>query len=165
MESTEATPRKSLVLWIATGFGFGFSPFAPGTVGTLWGLPLAWAISLIPSTIGQVIIILGLIAIGIPMCSRAARELQKKDPGSVVWDEIATVPITFFMVPAELMTRPSVLVAGFILHRVFDISKVPPARQIEKLPDGTGIMLDDVVAGVYSCLALHLLLRLEFLGG
>jgi len=57
------------------------------------------------------------------------------------------------------------LVAGFILHRVFDISKVPPARQIEKLPDGTGIMLDDVVAGVYSCLALHLLLRLEFLGG
>ena len=99
------------------------------------------------------------------MCTRAARELQKKDPGSVVWDEIATVPITFFLVPTELLMRPSVLIVGFILHRVFDISKVPPARQIEKLPDGTGIMLDDVVAGVYSCLALHLLLRLGFLGG
>ncbi len=165
MESTEANPRKSWVLWIATGFGFGFSPFAPGTVGTLWGLPLAWAISLVPSIIGQAIIIAGLIAIGIPMCTRAARELQKKDPGSVVWDEIATVPITFFLVPTELLTRPSVLIVGFVLHRIFDISKVPPARQIEKLPDGTGIMLDDVVAGVYSCLALHLLLQLDFLGG
>ena len=93
------------------------------------------------------------------MCTHAARRLGKKDPGAVVWDEIATVPITFFLVPVESMSRVSVLVAGFVLHRIFDITKLPPAKQLERLPDGWGIMADDVAAGVYSCVALHLLLR------
>lgn len=164
MSNTDVPGRKSWVLWIATGLGFGFSPFAPGTVGTLWGLPLAWAINQVPFVFAQIAIIAFLIVIGIPLCTRAARELNMKDPGPVVWDEIVTVPITFFLVPSELMSRPSVLIAGFVLHRIFDISKCPPARQFERLPDGTGIMLDDVVAGIYSCLALHLLMRLVIAG-
>ena len=156
--------RKSAVLWIATGLGFGFSPFAPGTVGTLWGIPLAWAINQIPFVPAQVAIIVILILVGIPLCTRAAAELNMKDPGPVVWDEIVTVPITFFLIPIELMSNPLVLIAGFVLHRLFDISKAPPARQIERLPNGTGIMLDDVVAGIYSCLSLHLLTHFVLVG-
>ena len=164
-ESESDRPKKkSLLLWIATGLGFGFSPFAPGTVGTLCGIPLAWGINHIPFVPVQITIIVLLILVGIPMCTRAAAELKMKDPGPVVWDEIVTVPITFFLIPIELMSRPSVLIVGFVLHRLFDISKAPPARQIEQLPGGTGIMLDDVVAGFYSCLSLHLLTRFV-LGG
>ena len=154
--------RMDWVVLIASGLGLGFSPIAPGTVGTLWGLPLAWGISHIPSLPGQVIVIAVLLAVGVPLCTQAARRLGTKDPGAVVWDEIATVPITFFLVPVESMSRVNVLVAGFVLHRIFDISKLPPVKQLERLPEGLGIMADDVAAAVYSCIALHLLLKFVF---
>ena len=84
--------------------------------------------------------------------------LGKKDPGEVVWDEIATVPIVFLFVDPRLMTRPETLLVGFALHRLFDISKPPPVRNLEKLPDGLGIMSDDVAAAIYGCIAMHGLL-------
>ena len=145
-------------VWLATGLGLGWSPIAPGTVGTLGGLPLAWAIQHSgpwPLQAG-LIVLLGLM--GIPLCTHAVRALGRKDPGCVVWDEIASLPITFFLIPAEQMSRPSILAAGFVLHRIFDISKIPPARQFERLPEGLGVMADDWAAGLYSCLALHALL-------
>ena len=81
----------------------------------------------------------------IPVCTRATRALGgKKDPGAIVLDEIASLPITFFLVE---MTSASVVVAGFALHRLFDITKPPPARQFERLPDGLGVMADDWAAG------------------
>ena len=162
MIDDDENPRMDWVVLIASGLGLGFSPIAPGTVGTLWGVPLAWGICQIPNLPAQVLVIAVLLAVGVPLCTHAAKRLGTKDPGAVVWDEIATVPITFFLVPAESMSRVSVLVAGFILHRIFDITKLPPAKQLEKLPDGWGIMADDVAAGVYSCIALHLLLRFVF---
>ena len=70
-------------------------------------------------------------------------------------DEIASLPITFFLVPIDSV---GVAAAGFALHRLFDISKPPPIRQIERLPAGLGVMADDWMAGVYSCVALHALL-------
>lgn len=161
----ETTHRITWVTWLATGFGFGFSPFAPGTVGTLWGIPLAWGIAQIPSPIARVALIVGLILIGVPMCTRAARELGKKDPGAVVWDEIASLPLTFAFLPDELLSRPWVLLTGFALHRLFDISKIPPARQLEKLPEGIGIMADDLAAAAYACIALHLIVKFTGLGG
>lgn len=148
-----------LSLWIGTGLGFGYSPKAPGTVGALWGIPLAWLVMQIPSVYAQIAVLVVLYLVGIPICTSSAHCLGKKDPGEVVWDEIATVPIVFLFVEPRLMSRPEILLLGFALHRVFDISKPPPARQLEKLPDGLGIMSDDVAAGVYGCIAMHLILR------
>jgi phosphatidylglycerophosphatase A len=144
---------------IATGFWFGRSPIAPGTVGALWGLPLAWGISFLPNEWLQAVVIALLCLIGIPICTIAARQLGGlKDPGAIVFDEIVSLPITFFFVPHVVLERPLVLLLGFALHRLFDITKPPPARQLERLPDGLGIMADDWAAGVYSCLALHAIL-------
>ena len=150
----------TLARWIATGLGLGYFPVAPGTIGALWGVPLALAIHRIPSLPGQAVVILVLCAVGIPICTSAARQLGGKDPGSIVWDEIASLPITFFLVGPEEMSRPLVWALGFILHRVFDITKPPPARQLERLPEGLGIMAADWAAALYSCLALHLCLWL-----
>ena len=149
-----------MALWIATGLGFGFAPKAPGTVGAIWGIPLAWAVMRIPSVGLQLAILVILYLVGIPICTSAARTLGKKDPGEVVWDEIATVPIVFLFVEPRLIDRPEILLLGFVLHRVFDVSKLPPINRLEKLPDGLGIMTDDVLAALYGCAAMHLLLKL-----
>jgi phosphatidylglycerophosphatase A len=151
------------VVWLATGSYFGLSPIMPGTVGALWGLPLSWALEQVPWPILRGICIVALCLAGIPLCSEAVRRMGgKKDPGSIVWDEIASLPITFFLVP---MNSAVIVVAGFVLHRVFDITKPPPARQLERLPEGLGVMADDWIAGIYSNLSLHLLLGLGWLQG
>jgi phosphatidylglycerophosphatase A len=107
----------------------------------------------------QAAVIAAVCAAGIPLCTAAARRLGgRKDPGSIVFDEIASLPITFFLVPLD---RPATVIAGFLLHRVFDILKPQPARALERLPDGLGIMADDWIAGLYSSLALHLLVWLN----
>jgi len=154
--------RRSWATWLATGLGVGLAvPFAPGTFGTLWGIPLAFAIQCLPTWYAQVLAIAVLFVLGIPLCTRAARELGMKDPGPVVWDEIVTLPITFFLVPLysySIGWLLGVVGLGFALHRLFDITKIPPARQLERLPTGLGIMADDLAAGIWSCLALHGLL-------
>jgi len=149
------------LVWLATGAWLGLVPWAPGTVGALWGLPLAWGISRIPHLSLQVLVILALCIGGIPLCTRAARTLGQKDPGAVVWDEIASLPIVFFLVDPQLVSRPSVLATGFVLHRVFDIAKPPPIRRLERLPEGLGVMADDWVAAAYASLVLHLALWLR----
>ena len=93
--------RHDIWVHLATGLGLGRSPIAPGTVGTLGGLPLAWAVSQLPHVGLQLLVITALCLIGIPLCTYAVRRLGSKDPGCVVFDEIASVPITFFLVPAE----------------------------------------------------------------
>lgn len=140
---------------LATGGWVGFIPWAPGTFGTLVGLPLAWGLSRL-GTAGMAAATAVICLAGVPICTRAARRLGGlKDPGSIVLDEIASVPITFFAIGE--WSWLSVL-AGFALHRLFDITKPPPTRQLERLPEGLGIMADDWMAGVYSNLALRLLL-------
>ncbi len=168
--SEEQRPSESMArqlaspaFFLATGGGIGLLGVAPGTLGTLWGIPLTLAIHQLPGTALQACSLLLLAAMGIPICTAAARRLRRKDPGAVVWDEIASLPITFFFVPAEQISSPWILLTGFILHRIFDISKPPPCRQLEALPDGLGIMADDWVAGIYSCGILHMLLFLGWL--
>jgi len=154
--------RVSPIMLLATGLGFGYAPLAPGTVGAIWGLPLAWAIYQVPAPGSwpswpiQVGLIAFLFVVGVPVCSAAALRLGKKDPGSVVYDEIATIPIVFLSVTSDL-DRPWVWVVGFVLHRVFDILKPPPVRQLERLPGGWGIMADDAGAAVYACAVLRFL--------
>jgi phosphatidylglycerophosphatase A len=150
--------RRHLRDWrvlLATGLGAGLSPVAPGTVGALWGLPLAWALGHIPGFGLRAMAIGALGVLGVPICTAAARRLGgDKDPGAIVLDEITSLPITFLLVPLDNWW---IALAGFGLHRLFDILKPPPARQLEGLPEGLGIMADDWMAAVYSCLALYLL--------
>lgn len=153
--SPDARPTllTSIAVVLATGLGIGRIPWAPGTFGTLLGLPLAWTIGRLPSAALQAAVIVAVCAAGIPICTLAARRLRAKDPGAIVLDEIASLPMTFFLVPFNAWT----IVAGFLLHRLFDITKPPPARQLERLPEGLGIMADDWIAGLYSNVALRLL--------
>ena len=158
--------RLTPAVLLATGLGAGFSPVMPGTVGSLWGLPLAWAIGQIPAAGGlpapalQAAVIVLLCAIGVPLCTAAGKQFGQKDPGAIIWDEIAAMPIVFWMVPTEPLNRPLVLAAGFVLFRVFDISKLPPIKRLERLPAGLGVMADDWLAAVYAAVSLQLLLWL-----
>ena len=163
--SSPKTPvRKTLSVWLATGLGFGFSPIMPGTVGCLWGIPLSIGIAHLPSivglpiVVGQIVLIVLLCAIGVPLCTAAGRQFGKKDPGAIVWDEIAALPIVFFLVSPEQMMQPLTLLVGFLLFRLFDITKPPPIKRFEELPDGLGVMADDWVAALMALPFMHLFL-------
>lgn len=160
MSEAPAHLSKKLAVCLGTGLGVGFSPVMPGTVGALWGIPLTWAIFSLPGLGWHLAAIGVLAAVGIPVCGRAAEALGKDDPGAVVWDEFASVPMAFLMLKPSLVWNPWVLLAGFALHRLFDITKVFPANRCERLHHGLGIMADDWVAGAYACAALHLLVAL-----
>src|SRR5262245_4815538 len=143
------SPLRSPAVWLATGLGVGLVACPPGTIGAfLWGMPLAWAICRLPAIGWQILVIVVLIAVGVPICTAAGRALGgKKDNQAIIWDEIATVPIVFLPVP---LTSWKIALAGFLLHRFMDITKPPPARQVELLPDGLGVIADDVVASIYA---------------
>lgn len=156
------TLTEHLVLLLATGLGTGRSPWAPGTVGSGLGLAWAWVVASIPHSFSTDsstgVPVLGLLATltaaaaAIPVCTRACRLLDLKDPGQVVLDEIVAVPLVFGcgLLPTELPW----LAVGFVVFRIFDILKPPPVGQAERLPDGTGIVADDMVAGLYAGLVL-----------
>jgi len=153
------SPRlDDLAVLLATGLGVGLRLPAPGTFGSLWGLPLTWLLLQLPGLAPQLAVLAVLFAVGIPLCTRAARRLGKKDPGAVVWDELVTVPMVFLGLSSAQCLQPLVLLAGFTLHRFFDILKLPPCRQLERLPAGLGIMADDLAAAAYAWLVLRLLL-------
>lgn len=153
---SEAAQRGGWVVCLASGFYFGFAPVASGTFGALWGLPVAWLVAMLPGLPLQAAVIAALCLVGIPLSTAASKRFgDLKDPGYVVFDEIASMPITFFGIGLD---RWDVVVVGFLLHRLFDITKPPPARQLERLSSGLGIMADDCMAGVYSNLALHAVL-------
>jgi len=99
-------------------------------------------------------------AIGIPAATLEARGCGEKDPSHVVIDEVAGQLVT--LVACPILWKP--LLAGFILFRAFDIVKPPPIRRLEKLPEGTGIVVDDLGAGVYGLIVLQLLLHFRLLG-
>jgi len=107
-----------------------------------------------------VLLIVLVTAIGIPAATLEARGCGKKDPQHVVIDEVAGQLVTLIACP--LLWKP--LLAGFILFRAFDIVKPPPIRSLEKLPDGTGIVVDDLGAGVYGWVVLQVLLHFRLLG-
>ena len=130
---------------LATGFGIGYAPFAPGTFGSLLGLPLVWGIQQLPIW-GQMAAPVVCFALGVPICGIAARRMGLKDPGAIVLDEIAAFSVVFLLVQISLVTA----VLGFALFRLFDISKPWPVKPLEKLPGGLGIMADDFAAAVYA---------------
>ncbi|MEZ6126205.1 MAG: phosphatidylglycerophosphatase A [Planctomycetaceae bacterium] len=145
-----------LVLLLAEGLGLGRIRFAPGTWGSLWGVPLGWLLAEASPTT-RLMIAGVMFVVGVPLCGRAALLRKTKDPGSVVWDEIAAFPIVYAFVPLSSGRLWPLLIAGFVLFRVFDIWKPPPVRHCDRLSGGFGIMIDDSVAAVYACLALMIL--------
>jgi phosphatidylglycerophosphatase A len=101
---------------------------------------LAWGISFLPQVWLQAVMIIVLNVIGVPLCTAAARRFGGvKDPSAVVWDEIATVPIAFFLVPAAVVRQPIVLIAGFVLHRLFDITNRRRPGSLSGCPMGSGL--------------------------
>ena len=153
MEPTKNIKEK-LALFFATGSYFGYAPFAPGTVGSLWGIPLAFLVAEAGPIAGAIIIVIVTLA-AIPIATKASKILNKKDPGSIVCDEIAGFAVAAFLVPFTATN----MILVFILFRIFDILKPPPIRLIEKLPDGTGIVMDDIAAGLYTNICVQLIIR------
>lgn len=139
------------IKWIAVGFGTGLSPVMPGTVGTLPGLPLAWGLMQLPTLWCQIGSALVMTLVAIPICGRAEKIIGGKDPGCIVADEYLTLPITVIG-----LASPWALLSGFIFHRIFDISKPPPIRQLQHLHGGTGIVIDDVLAALIALGLNHL---------
>ena len=142
---------------LATGFGAGLSPVMPGTVGTLWGVPLAWAVAQLPSLGFQMAACAVLTLLAVPVCAAAEKLLGKgKDPGCIVADEYCTLPICYLGLPFT----PWIVLSGFVLHRLFDITKPPPIRQLQNLRGGVGIVIDDLAAALLALAINHLLFYL-----
>gem|GEM_PF-233431 len=150
--------RMGPAVWLATGGWIGLIPVAPGTFGSLLGLPLAWGMALLPNVGLQAGALIAVFIVGVPICTAAARRMGGlKDPGSIVLDEVLGMAITLFMAPLE-PPRFAVFFAGFLLFRLFDVVKPPPIKYLEALPNGLGIMADDCLAGVFAGSCLQLLL-------
>jgi phosphatidylglycerophosphatase A len=139
---------------VATALGAGYSPVAPGTAGSLVGLALFWPLHALglPATLVALIV---LFLLGVRCSALLAARVGRKDPGLVVVDEVVGMWTTLLLLPFT----PAVAALGFVAFRVMDVFKPYPARQLEALPGGWGIMSDDLMAGVYANLLLHLLLR------
>jgi len=161
-ESAGAPPRVAERTWwdpavlAATCGGLGRVPAAPGTFGALLGALVAAglaAAALPPGAEAAALVAANLV--GIPLCTRGARLLGRGDPGQIVYDECASLPLALLVVPAAART-PAVLAAAFVLHRIFDVNKPFPLRRLERLPRGLGIMADDWGAAGYvaACLAI-----------
>lgn len=146
-----------ITLMFATGFGLGYSPVASGTVGSLPGVLLALLICPL-SWQTQVIISLILTLAAIAICDRAEKILGGKDDGRIVADEYLTFPICVIGLP--LLTYYWLIPASFVLARFMDVVKIAPADQAQSIPGGTGIVLDDAIANIYTLALLHMALRI-----
>jgi phosphatidylglycerophosphatase A len=163
--SAATSTRGPLWAWlVGTFFGVGTLRPGPGTWGST-ATVLLWAgfAQYLPDPLrlpANIVLAILAVTIGIPAATRVARASGKKDPQHVVIDEVAGQLIT--LVAAPVHWKP--MLAGLILFRVFDMWKPVPVRSLEKLPEGTGIVLDDVAAGVYGLIVMQLLLRFGILG-
>jgi phosphatidylglycerophosphatase A len=135
---------------LALGFGSGLAPFAPGTFGSLVGLAFALAVAPLGFAWNLGLTLLAVLA-GLWICGESARRLGVHDHPAIVWDEIAGMMITMLAVPDAWWGAP----LAFVLFRLFDIAKPWPIREIDHgLGGGAGIMLDDVLAGLFAALGL-----------
>jgi phosphatidylglycerophosphatase A len=139
---------------VATGFGAGYSPIAPGTAGSLVGLALFWPLQL-AAPWAQLLVTAAVYLVGVAASTRLAQLLGRKDPGAAVVDEVVGMWLSLLFLPFT----PATAAVAFLLFRVLDVFKPYPARQLESLPGGWGIMTDDVMAGVYANLLLRAGLR------
>ena len=143
---------------LAFGFGSGLAPVAPGTAGSLVGLALAWATMDLP-LVSRLVVAIALISSGIWICGEAARRIAVHDHPGIVWDEIAGIYLALLVAPPSIWAWA----LAFGLFRLFDIWKPWPIRDLDhRLKGGLGIMLDDLVAALYTALILGFVGSLMF---
>jgi phosphatidylglycerophosphatase A len=143
---------RHFIILLATGFGTGYSPIAPGTMGTLIAIPLYYFISAIHSPLYELTLV-AFFFLSIWVSGNAESYFGKKDDSKIVIDEIMGFFITMFWIPRTAFF----ITVGFFLFRFFDILKPFPIRHLERrLKGGFGVVLDDILAGVYSNLILQI---------
>ena len=148
----------TLIMIIATGFYSGYLPKAPGTWGSLVGLLLFFLLHTLSLEI-YLAVVAGIFLVGTFAAGEAEKIMDHQDPGLVVIDEIVGMLVTMIAIPAT----PLAMALGFALFRIFDIWKPFPVGFVDqRLHGGLGIMLDDIVAGIYSLIILQLLFRFIF---
>jgi phosphatidylglycerophosphatase A len=146
------TVFSSPIHFLAFGFGSGLSPKAPGTMGTLAAIPLYLLLAHLP-LLGYLLVLAVMSVVGIWLCGESSRRLGVHDHGGIVWDEFAGFLLTMTAAPEGWAW----IALGFALFRLFDIWKPWPVRIADrKIHGGLGIMLDDLLAGVYAWLLLQL---------
>ena len=149
-------PPWSIRRLIYTGLGLGLAPKAPGTFGTILGLPLYWLFSGL-SWPWYLLASLSIFLVGWWASQKAEIDLGRHDAPEVVIDEVAGYLVTMILVPISL----SAMALGFVFFRFFDILKPWPVSWADKkVPGALGVMLDDILAGIYACLSLHVALFL-----
>ncbi len=151
MNKAPASVWRNPIHFLAFGLGSGAAPKAPGTFGTLAAVPL-WYLMAQTSLPIYLALTLAAFVIGIWLCGRTSRDLGVHDHGGIVWDEFVGYWITMIAVPVDWIWA----LLGFILFRLFDIWKPWPIRPVDRrVHGGLGIMLDDVLAGVFAALVLQ----------
>lgn len=155
MSEAQSNPGigRRLVRYAAMGFGTGALPRAPGTFGTLVGV-LAYLVLMPLTPVAYASVVCIMFIGGIWLCDVARRDMGGGDPPGIVWDEIVGYLVTMFLAPPGWAW----VGLGFVSFRLFDIWKPFPIRQLDRrVGGGLGIMIDDVVAGIYAWLALRML--------
>ncbi len=143
---------KYFVFFWATGFGVGFSPIVPGTMGTLVAIPVYYFLSSISFPLYE-LTLLSFFFFSSWISGQAEQYWCRKDDRRIVIDEIMGFLITMLWIPKSF----SLILLGFLLFRFFDILKPFPIRRLERAKSGYGVVLDDVLAGIYSNIVLHLI--------
>ena len=140
--------------FVASGFGVGLIPFAPGTWGTLIAIPFYYYLCNLPLAEYGAVVVLA-FGIGVWVCEKATRYLGVYDHPSIVWDEVVGYWLTMLAMPHHWVW----IAAGFVLFRIFDIWKPWPIYQVDQgMRNGLGIMLDDALAAVYASLVLRVII-------
>jgi phosphatidylglycerophosphatase A len=143
---------KKLILALASGLGLGYSPIAPGTAGTLLGIVIFLGMGRIHA-LAYLIILFALFFFSCWLSARSEDILQKQDPQIVVIDEVVGFLVTMFTFPLNW----HYILAGFLLFRFFDIVKIYPASYFDREgPPGYGVVLDDVISGIYANICLQI---------
>jgi phosphatidylglycerophosphatase A len=172
-DARRAFSANPLAAFVATGFGSGLSPIAPGTAGSAVGLVVAWLLHVHGGILGSPVGLLmsGLVVglIGVFVSDPVARALGSEDPGCIVIDEVAGQIVACAAIPLVSAApvvgfRPWPWIAAFVLFRLFDVWKPLGIRRIQSLPGGWGIVVDDILAGLYALAVLAVLGRLGVFG-
>lgn len=142
--------------FFASGFGSGMSPVAPGTMGTLAAIPFWYIFATILPTWGYIGMLIITALVGIVICQKASDELGVHDHGGIVWDEFVGLWLTMLFAPVSW----TAIILGFLIFRFFDVLKPWPIKVIDaQVGAGLGIMLDDILAGIFSLITLQVILH------